>query len=218
MQEEKKRQEKKGFLFLTGARRNPAAFNRRGGHCCGGQVSPGQGWQERASVAVGLLLLEPGQWLLPLPNVGVWRGPPRFSVGSSVGQGSAGALQRVRSASCFIFLCSARKKRGENQHRLHQTWHVLTWGLAKSFTTPLCFPVQGLGLQADDWDADFQPWHKELSDVTGLRVQKMMKEKLHCDCHVAKTRRFSLFYNVWGSFGQSRPEFNCLCLPEAHFP
>lgn len=122
---------------------------------------PGQPWTGVEGEGIGGCRIaparqmhEPGRWLLPLPKVGVWRGPLRFSVASLGGQGSAGALQRVRSASCFIFPCSTRKKRGENQHRLHRTLHVLMWGLANVFTTPLCFPVQGLGLQADDWATD----------------------------------------------------------------
>jgi len=133
MQEKKKRKRKKGFLFLTGACQNLAAFNRRGSQCYG--VSPRQGWKERVSLAVGLLLfgcVEPGRWLPPLPKMGACRDPLRFAGGS---------LERQRSAGAhLVFSCSTRKKRDENQHKLHLALCALTWGLVNSLTLQLCFP------------------------------------------------------------------------------
>lgn len=46
----RRRGKKKGFLSLTGACQNPAAFNRRGGRCGGGHSAPSQGWEERAQL------------------------------------------------------------------------------------------------------------------------------------------------------------------------
>lgn len=70
----RRRGKKKGFLSLTGTRQNPAAFNRRGGHCYGGQVSPQPGLEGEGITGCGIATArqarEPGCWLPALPRVG----------------------------------------------------------------------------------------------------------------------------------------------------
>lgn len=81
----RRRGKKKDFLSLTGACQNPAAFNRRGGHCYGGQVSPQPGLEgERiagSGIATARRAREPGCWLPALPRVGRMEGLLRFALG-----------------------------------------------------------------------------------------------------------------------------------------
>lgn len=100
----------------------------------GGHVGPQPGLEGEGILGCGIATLRAaGFQLCPGGEAGgavhgLWWG-------SFARRGSAGALKRLRPATCLIFSCSTRKNKGENQHGLHLTLRVLAWGLVNLFIT-----------------------------------------------------------------------------------